>query len=136
MAKSTFKKLDRSDRTREVEPQPTVETAPSIEESPNVEEKPTTSTLKDWVPQVIGLSDSEFNPIFEDLRLEMRRRRKDRESKRPATGARVRIVGGNPKLIGKEGTALIVRRTRCFVSVDGVNSPAYVLLSDIEAIVQ
>ena len=49
-------------------------------------------------------------------------------------GQRVRIVGGDARYIGREGTVDQARNIRCFVSVPGVNKPVYVFTSDIEAL--
>lgn len=47
-------------------------------------------------------------------------------------GQRVRIVGGDPRFIGQEGTIDQARNIRCFVNVEGVKKPVYVFTSDIE----
>jgi hypothetical protein len=49
-------------------------------------------------------------------------------------GHEVKIIGGDPKFIGKVGTITEVRRIRCFVSVPGVKKPVYCFTSDVEVI--
>ena len=50
------------------------------------------------------------------------------------TGTRVRVIGGDPKFIGREGTVELARRIRCFVNVPGNNKPVYLFTSDVEVI--
>jgi hypothetical protein len=68
------------------------------------------------------------------LRTEARRREKEREALRPQVGSKVRIIRGRPKYVGKVGTAIIVRKSRCFVTVPEVKAPAYVLIADVELV--
>lgn len=49
-------------------------------------------------------------------------------------GQAVRIVGGDPKLIGVQGTVDVARPLRCFVNVPGVRKPVYLFTSDIEPV--
>lgn len=49
-------------------------------------------------------------------------------------GSRVRIVGGDPKFIGQEGTVSSVRRIRCFVDVSGAKKPVYLFTSDVQVV--
>ncbi len=49
-------------------------------------------------------------------------------------GHEVKIIGGDPKFIGKIGTITEVRRIRCFVNVPGVKKPVYCFTSDVEVI--
>lgn len=49
-------------------------------------------------------------------------------------GQSVRIVGGDPKFIGLEGTIDSARPLRCFVNVPGVRKPVYLFTSDIEPV--
>ena len=49
-------------------------------------------------------------------------------------GARVRITGGEPRFVGREGTVTKVQRIRCFVEIEGVKSPVYTFLADVEAV--
>jgi hypothetical protein len=49
-------------------------------------------------------------------------------------GCKVRIIGGEPKFIGKEGIVSTARRIRCFVDVPGVNKPVYLFTSDVEVL--
>lgn len=81
---------------------------------------------------VMALSDAELDATLKMLRTENRRRENDREASRPRTGSKVRILKGRPRYVGQIGTAVIVRRSRCFVSVPDIASPAYVLISDLE----
>jgi hypothetical protein len=53
---------------------------------------------------------------------------------RVETGARVRIVGGDPKFIGREGVVELARRIRVFVNVPGFSKPAYCFTSDVEVL--
>ena len=79
-----------------------------------------------------ALSDAELDAVLKTIRAEVRRRDIALEQSRPRAGSKVRIVKGRPKYVGKVGTALIVRRSRCFVSVPDVTSPTYALISDLE----
>lgn len=81
-----------------------------------------------------GLSEADLNEALKLLRGEVRRRATERESLRPKAGSKVRILKGRPKYVGKLGTAIIVRRSRCFVSVPDTSSPAYVLIADLELV--
>jgi hypothetical protein len=78
------------------------------------------------------LTDAELEATLKALRAEVRRRESEREASRPRIGSKVRILRGRPKYVGKIGTAVIVRRSRCFVAVPDLNSPAYALISDLE----
>lgn len=49
-------------------------------------------------------------------------------------GHEVKIIGGDPKFLGKVGTITEVRRIRCFVNVPGVKKPVYCFTSDVEVI--
>ncbi len=49
-------------------------------------------------------------------------------------GHEVKIIGGDPKFLGKVGTIAEVRRIRCFVNVPGVKKPVYCFTSDVEVI--
>ena len=49
-------------------------------------------------------------------------------------GQPVRIVGGDPKFIGTQGTIDSARPLRCFVNVPGVRKPVYLFTSDIEPV--
>lgn len=55
-------------------------------------------------------------------------------NQRVETGSRVRIVGGDPKFIGREGVVSLARRIRCFVDVPGVNKPVYLFTSDVQVL--
>lgn len=87
----------------------------------------TISNVESW-------NDAELNATLKVLRAEVRRRESEREALRPQEGSKVRILRGRPKYVGKVGTAVIVRKSRCFVSVPDVKSPAYVLISDLELV--
>ena len=82
--------------------------------------------------ELVALGDAELDATLKALRAENRRRESERETSRPRTGSQVRILKGRPRYVGKIGTAVIVRRSRCFVSVPELSSPAYVLISDLE----
>jgi hypothetical protein len=77
-------------------------------------------------------TDADIEELRRVLRAETRRRDTEREASRPRAGSKVRILRGRPKYVGKIGTAVIVRRSRCFVSVPELTSPAYVLVTDLE----
>jgi hypothetical protein len=49
-------------------------------------------------------------------------------------GQEVRIIGGDPRFIGKVGTTSLVRRIRCFVDIPGVKKPVYLFTSDVEIV--
>lgn len=53
--------------------------------------------------------------------------------KRPEVGATVKIIGGDPKFFGMQGTVVDSRPLRCFVEVDGVKKPVYLFNSEVEA---
>jgi len=88
-------------------------------------------------PAIAGftaLSDADLNAALKQLRSEIRRRDTAKESLRPKVGSTVRILRGRPKFVGQLGTAIVVRKSRCFVAVPGVDAAAYVLISDIEVV--
>ncbi len=86
------------------------------------------------LPEVSMISDDDLNAMLKVLRSEVRRRENEREASRPRLGSTVRILRGRPKYVGMIGTAVVVRKSRCFVSVPDINSPAYVLISDVELV--
>lgn len=49
-------------------------------------------------------------------------------------GDRVRIVGGDPRYVGVEGTVTKAQRIRCFVEVPGKSKPLYLFTSDCEPV--
>ena len=49
-------------------------------------------------------------------------------------GTAVRIVGGDPKFIGRTGVVFKAQRIRCYVTVPGVNRPVYLFTSDVTPI--
>jgi flagellar biosynthesis GTPase FlhF len=49
-------------------------------------------------------------------------------------GMRVRIVGGDPRHIGKEGTVEKAQRIRAYIVVDGLDKEIYCFTSDVEQI--
>ncbi len=51
-----------------------------------------------------------------------------------AEGTRVRIVSGPPKLIGKEGVVAKWQRVHCYITIAGLNKPAYLFNANVEAI--
>ena len=55
-------------------------------------------------------------------------------SQRVQVGQQVRIVGGDPKYIGKTATITIARRIRCWADVPGFNKPGYFFTSDVEIV--
>lgn len=79
-----------------------------------------------------ALTDAQLEEGLKRFRAEVRRRENEREASRPRAGSKVRILKGRPKYVGKIGTAVIVRRSRCFVAVPDISSPAYVMVSDLE----
>ena len=46
-------------------------------------------------------------------------------------GTAVRIIGGDPKFIGRTGVVFKAQRIRCYVTVPGVNRPVYLFTSDV-----
>ena len=108
-------------KTTETKPQPSASAAPR-----------STSEPKTVVARAEELSDEELSVALKVLRTEARRRQNELDAKKPKVGAKVRITDRNSKLFGKIGTAIIVRRSRCFVSVPDVSNPAYLRLSDVE----
>jgi hypothetical protein len=53
---------------------------------------------------------------------------------RMTTGTAVRIVGGDPRFIGKTGVVSKAQRIRCYVAVDGVAKPVYCFTSDVSTV--
>jgi len=53
---------------------------------------------------------------------------------RVVAGAKVRIVGGDPRFIGKFGTVDRAQRIRCYVNVPGTKRPVYLFTSDVEVL--
>lgn len=49
-------------------------------------------------------------------------------------GMAVRIVSGDPKFVGLEGTVAKAQRIRAYVNVEGSKKPIYVFTSDVEVI--
>lgn len=49
-------------------------------------------------------------------------------------GSKVRIVGGDPRFVGLEGTVSKAQRIRCYVDVAGAKRPVYLFTSDVEVI--
>ncbi|MBX3214336.1 MAG: hypothetical protein KF850_20040 [Labilithrix sp.] len=86
------------------------------------------------LPNVASISDADLQAMLKVLRTEVRRRENEREASRPKVGSKVRILRGRPKYVGKVGTAVVVRKSRCFVAVPEVDAPAYLLISDVELV--
>jgi hypothetical protein len=53
---------------------------------------------------------------------------------RVVAGAKVRIVGGDPRFIGKFGTVDRAQRIRCYVNVPGAKRPVYLFTSDVDVL--
>jgi hypothetical protein len=53
---------------------------------------------------------------------------------RVVAGAKVRIVGGDPRFIGKFGTVDRAQRIRCYVNVSDAKRPVYLFTSDVEVL--
>ena len=49
-------------------------------------------------------------------------------------GQAVRIVGGDPRFVGKTGTVERSQRIRCYVTVPGVSKSVYLFTSDVEPV--
>lgn len=49
-------------------------------------------------------------------------------------GQTVKIVGGDPRFIGKTGTVSKAQRIRCYVTVEGFKKDAYLFTSDVELV--
>lgn len=47
-------------------------------------------------------------------------------------GSKVKIVGGDPRFIGMEGTVTKAQRIRCYVEVAAAKKPVYLFTSDVE----
>lgn len=86
------------------------------------------------LPDVASISDADLQAMLKVLRTEVRRREHEREASRPKAGSMVRILRGRPKYVGKIGTAVVVRKSRCFVAVPEIDAPAYLLISDVELV--
>lgn len=54
--------------------------------------------------------------------------------KRPGVGAKVKIVGGDPKFVGMVGTVVDSRPLRCFVEVQGAKKPVYLFNSEVSMV--
>jgi hypothetical protein len=83
-----------------------------------------------------SLPEVELNALLKTVRGEVRRRENEREALRPHVGSLVRILHGRPKYVGREGTAIIVGKSRCWVQVPDVKRPAYLLIRDVELVKQ
>jgi len=58
-------------------------------------------------------------------------------SSTPVTpGTRVRITGGDHRLVGTYGTVDRSQRIRCYVKVDGREKPVYLFTSDVEVVTE
>lgn len=55
-------------------------------------------------------------------------------SQKLEAGMSVRIVSGDTKFIGLEGTVIKAQRIRAYVAVEGMKKPVYVFTSDVEVI--
>jgi len=53
---------------------------------------------------------------------------------RVVAGAKVRIIGGDPRFVGKFGTVDRAQRIRCYVNVPGAKRPVYLFTSDVEVL--
>lgn len=53
---------------------------------------------------------------------------------RMTTGTAVRIVGGDPRFIGKTGVVSKAQRIRCYVAIEGVAKPVYCFTSDVSTV--
>lgn len=49
-------------------------------------------------------------------------------------GQKVIIRDAKSKAVGKTGTVILARKTRCFVQLEGVLQPIYVLVSNVERV--
>jgi hypothetical protein len=96
--------------------------------------QPAPEPPKSAVSDAAALSDGDLNATLKVLRAEVRRRENERESLRPKVGSKVRILRGKAKFAGKIGTAVVVRKSRCFVAVPDIDSPAYLLITDVELV--
>jgi hypothetical protein len=47
-------------------------------------------------------------------------------------GSKVKIIGGDPRFIGMEGTVTTAQRIRCYVEVAAAKKPVYLFTSDVE----
>lgn len=113
--------------TSKMEPAPTTTAEVT---APQTAPEPPKSAVSD----ATVLSDGDLNATLKVLRAEVRRREHERESLRPKVGSKVRILRGRPKYAGKIGTAVVVRKSRCFVAVPDIDSPAYLLIADVELV--
>lgn len=55
-------------------------------------------------------------------------------SQKLEAGMSVRIVGGDSKFVGMEGTVVKAQRIRAYIAVEGSKKPVYVFTSDVEVI--
>lgn len=83
----------------------------------------------------VGFSISEVEALAAHLegfvRLE---RTKSALSRDLRVGQTVRIVGGDPRFVGKTGTVERSQRIRCYVTVPGVTKSVYLFTSDVVAV--
>jgi transcription antitermination factor NusG len=105
------------------------DTGPAIEDVPG-----TGDSILPVISPPMLMTDAELKMALTALREEQRRRDEAKESLRPKVGAKVRITKGRPKFVGKVGTVIIARKTRCFVAVPEIAAAAYVHVSDIEQV--
>lgn len=115
--------------------EPTSATTNESSTTPTVAEAPKAEAPKpEPLPNVATISDADLQAMLKVLRTEVRRRENEREASRPKVGSKVRILRGRPKYVGKVGTAVVVRKSRCFVAVPEVDAPAYLLITDVELV--
>ena len=129
--KSNTKTEKQSTETPTTTPTAPIEAVPAPVEA---EATPVEAEAPEGMGNVTNISDADLVAMLKALRAEQRRRDAQRESLRPKAGSKVRILRGRPKYVGKVGTAVIVRKSRCFVTVPEINAPAYVLISDLELV--
>ncbi len=101
---------------------------------PAVQEKTETAVAKEPAPPAAvrpyeNLKWAQLQTLFKSVRAEIQLRNKLSKANAPKKGDRVRITGG--RFAGKEGVVIISRKIRCFVEVEGLEQPCYVLHTEV-----
>lgn len=87
---------------------------------------PLMGEVQEVADKVFNLSTADMNALVAHINVEIRRRSiRNMEAAQLQgrtdfnVGDRVKIVGGDPRLVGKTGTVSVKQRIRCYVKLDG-----------------
>jgi len=94
------------------------------------------STVSTALGEIAGLSDKALRLLRDRIVGEIRRRNEAAKDSRPKVGDRVTVNGlaekGTERFHGMEGVVIVSRQKRCFVRIEGVEQPAYVLHENLQ----